>query len=193
MRDEAIVTTLILGCLLNLLLTAPVQAQIRKLNGGLEAQIASIGRDKSFHSLTVSMTLANKGNNTIYLLLFAGYNSPKATDSTGAAFAYRSSSGAPICTLSEPWCIGVPNVIQTLTPPLQNWLELDPDTSPIALNFQLYSNQESHGHLASFSCTFAYRVVADTGRDETLTERQKRDGIQTMNLSVPPMPVAEEP
>lgn len=71
-------------------------------------------------------------------------------------------------------------------------MELDPDTSPATLNFNLNSNQESHGPLASFSCTFAYRVVSDPMRDDTLTDKQKRQQIHLMNFSSPLTHVTQE-
>jgi hypothetical protein len=171
------------------------QSQAIHLNGGIQAQLVSVGRDKTFHYLTVSMTLANTGKNTIYLLLLPGVPStgPKAQDNAGSTFVYRSASGIAICpSYDTTWCIGVPTVIQGGTPPLQSWMELDPNTSPVTLNFQLSTNQDSQGPLASFSCTFASRVVSDPRREDTLTEKQKRDRIHLMNLSFPPTPVTQE-
>jgi hypothetical protein len=50
-------------------LPAQAQSQSIHLNEGLQAQIVSVGRDRTFHNLTLAMTLTNKGKNTIYLLL----------------------------------------------------------------------------------------------------------------------------
>ena len=170
-----------------------VQSAPINLNGGLQAQVLSVGRDKTLHHLTASMTLQNKGKNTIYLLLLFGPGNPSADDNTGAGFNYQGSSGVPVCPAfgSIPSCIGVPDIIRGQTPPLQSWMEIDPDTSA-ALNFQLYTGQESHGPLASFSCTFAYRVVSDPVRDDTLTEEQKRQRIHVMNLSFPSTTISQE-
>jgi hypothetical protein len=183
--------------LFSFMLTVPTFGQRPPihLNAGLQAQLVSAGRDKTFHYLTVSMTLANTGKNTIYLLFLPGSSSSgsKAQDNAGSTFYYQSASGIAICRNTDtPTCIGVPAVIQGVTPPLQSWMELDPNTSPITLNFQLYTLQESHGPLASFSCTLAARVVSDPSRDDTLTEKQKRDRIHLMNLSFPPTPVTQQ-
>jgi hypothetical protein len=193
MRYTAVAATMLVCSLVQVL---PTRAQTKsiKLNGGLEAQVASIGRDKTFHELTVSITLANRGKNTIYLLLLPGVPStgPKAQDA-GITFFYMGSSGVAICgSSSTAACIGIPRIVDTETPPLQSWTELDPDTSAVTVNFQLGTSHESHGHLASFSCAFAYRAVSDPKMDDTLTETQKRERIQTMNLSLPPTPVVQE-
>jgi hypothetical protein len=179
MQHKSIVTVLLASLSLIRALPTQAQSQPEKFNGGLEAQIVSVGRDKTFHRLTVSITLMNKGKNTIYVLLLPYDSPPKAVDNTGAAFAWPSASGVPSCLAHDSQCIGVPNIIQYYTPPLQSWMELDPDTSPATLNFQLSDNDESHGLLASFSCVFAYRVVRDPRRDDMLTERQKREGHST--------------
>jgi hypothetical protein len=192
MRHKAV--GMMMSTVFSLILVLPTQAQTeaRKLNGGLQAQIVSVGRDKTFSELTVSMTLANTGKTTIYLLLLPGAPStgPKAT-SGGVTFFYESASGVAICpSFDAATCIGVPNMMGA--PPLQIWTELDPETSPITVNFHLHG-WESHSHLASFSGTFAYRVVSNPGIDGTLTETQKRKQIQTMNLSFPPTQVVDEP
>jgi hypothetical protein len=51
---------------------------------------------------------------------------------------------------------------------------------------------ESHGPLVSFACTFAYRVVTDARRDDTLTETEKRERIHLMNLSFPPTAITQQ-
>lgn len=160
------------------------QSQPLMLNGGLQGQILSIGRDRTFRNLTVATTLTNRGKNIIYLLLLSGpHNQITAQDNAGAAFVYQSSSGGvPVCpSFDMPTCIGVPNIVQGETPPLQAWLRIDPDTSPVMLDFHLFAvTQESHGPLASFACTFAYRQVSDPGQDRILPERIKRQLINIM-------------
>ncbi len=185
-----------LTALLSLTKASKTQAQGQpiNLNGGLQAQVVSAGRDKTFKNLTASMTLTNKGKNTVYVLLLTGSGYPKAIDNTGTTFLYGSVGGIPVCPSTvEPQCIGVPDVING-TPPLQNWLELDPGTSPATLNFQLFIPYayESHGSLASLSCTLAYRTVSDPTRDDALTDKQKRQQIHLMNLSFPMTPVFQQ-
>jgi hypothetical protein len=188
------VATLLAAFLFMQALPTQAQSPPKKFNGGLQAQIVSVGRDKTFNHLTVSITLANQGKNTIYLLLVRGTGTPKAVDNMGADFGYESSSGIAVCPLFEatPWCIGKPDIKNGQTPPLQAWTALDPDTSPITLNFALFVNRESHGHLASFSCTLASRVVSDPARDDTLTDSERREHIHMINISLPPTPVNQE-
>lgn len=196
MSGKTIVTLLSLLPLLLRPSSTHAQSDIINLNAGLQAQVLAVGRDKTFHYLTVSMILVSKGPNTIYLMLLESSGSPSAVDNAGATFSFESVSGVPICPVKNdtPTCIGVPNIIQDKTPPLQNWMELDPNTSPVTLNVTLFipTAQESHGRLVSFSCTFASRVVSDPRQDDTLSETQKRRTIHVINLSFPPMPVTQE-
>jgi hypothetical protein len=69
MHYNAVVARLLAS--LPLMCTFPAQAGSPPINvgGGLQARVVSIGRDKTFRNLTVTMTLENKGNNIIYLLL----------------------------------------------------------------------------------------------------------------------------
>lgn len=156
------------------------------VGGGLQARVVSIGRDKSFRNLTVTMTLENKGKDVIYLLLIPeGYRSPRAVDNTGVDFRYVNGSGIAACEYSvTSQCIGVPDVVPNITPPLQAWTELDPGDGPVTLNFDLTStSQESHGPMASFSSLVAYRLVSDPSRDNDLSDKEKRQQIHTRNLS----------
>lgn len=173
------------------------QAQPIKLaSGGLiQPQVLSIGRDKTFRNLTVTMTIENKGKNTIYVLLIpADFMSPKAVDNTGANFRFVSGSGIAICPDSVTRrCIGEP-VNPSITPPLQSWTELDPD-NPITLNFALTTttSEESHGPLVSFSSLLAYRVVSDPVQDDLLSDTQKRQQIHTRSFGTPMTHVTQQP
>jgi hypothetical protein len=164
--------------------SAQAQNQPINIDGGLQERVVSIGRDKTFRNLTVTMTLENKGKNTFYLLLLHGHGYPSAVDNAGASFWYQSGGGiAPCPSLSMLSCIGVPDV-NAETPPLQAWTELDPGDPPITLTFALSAYpSESHGAMASFSCILAYRLVNDPKRDADLTEKEKRQKIQTKNIS----------
>jgi hypothetical protein len=157
-----------------------------KLNAGLEAQIASLGRVKTGNYVTVALTIVNKGSSTIHMMLVG--SPPAAVDNTGTQYTYNNSSGISRCS---NWnvidqCIGVPNVTG-LTLSLQAYTQLDPG-SQLTANFELFGH-ESDGPLASFAATIAYRLVGDPLRDDTLTEAQKRKQIRVMNLSFPPSPL----
>src|SRR5215469_4757308 len=94
---------------LSLAFTSPAGAQTQpiNLNAGLQAQVLLVGRDKNFSSLTLSMTLINKGKNTVYLLFLRASGDPHAVDNTGASFYYQDSSGVPVCpSQNTPECIG---------------------------------------------------------------------------------------
>ena len=77
-------------------------------------------------------------------------------------------------------CIGVPDVVPNITPPLQAWTELDPGDGPVTLTFDLTpTTQESLGPLASFVSILAYRLVTDPRRDGDLSDKEKRQQIHT--------------
>src|ERR1700730_988651 len=109
MHYNAVVARLLAS--LPLMCTFPAQAGSPPINvgGGLQARVVSIGRDKTWN-LTVTLTLENKGNNIIYLLLIPeGYRSPRAVDNTGVDFRNVSGSGMAVCQDSvTSRCIGVP-------------------------------------------------------------------------------------
>ena len=71
-----------------LLLTAVTVAQEQsvKLNGGLVAEILSLGRSADQQFLTISMRIANKGKDTAYLMLVG---KEIATDNKGGVFDWR--------------------------------------------------------------------------------------------------------
>jgi hypothetical protein len=187
MHYNAVVARLLAS--LPLMCTFPAQAGSPPINvgGGLQARVVSIGRDKTWN-LTVTMTLENKGNNIIYLLLIPeGYRSPRAVDNTGVDFRNVSGSGMAVCQDSvTSRCIGVPDVVPNITPPLQAWTELDPGDGPVTLTFDLTpTTQESLGPLASFASILAYRLVTDPRRDGDLSDKEKRQQIHTRIMMFP--------
>jgi hypothetical protein len=183
MHYNAVVARLLAS--LPLMCTFPAQAGSPPINVGgvLQARVVSIGRDKTYRNLTVTMTLENKGNNIIYLLLIppVGYRSPRAVDNTGVDFRYVSGSGMAVCQDSvTSRCIGVPDVVPNITPPLQAWTELDPGDGPVTLTFDLTATtQESHGPMGLFASILAYRLVTDPRRDGDLSDKEKRQQIHT--------------
>jgi len=168
--------------------TAGAAPQTIDLNAGLQGRIISIGRSPSNpRYVSVSLSLANTGKNTFYLLL-TGDSTSVGVDNTGGSYAYTQISGIARCPASSVRvCIGVPAVTQGSTPRLEEWTELDPNTSPITVNFQLITLNNDPGPLLSLSGTLAYRTVANPMEDDTLSDAQKRG----LNFSFPPMPVAQ--
>ncbi len=180
------VILLIFGLLLGSL--ARSQSHTVKLNGGLEAEVLSIGRSSDHQNLTISMRLSNKGKSTAYVLM-VGF--PMITDNTGAAFdgVNGSVSGVARCTAHINYCAGIPEVHERYTVPLRSYTEIDPGVG-IVLNMSFHS-ASSKGPLISFSVDLAYRLTNDVLRDETLPDADKYKQIHMMTLSIPPMQVTE--
>ena len=163
---------------------AKADSDVIKLNGGLEARIASVGRDRSGNYVTVTFTLTNNGPNTVYLALMGP--PPRAVDNAGANYQYSGGSGLPKCAVWNliEQCIGIPNPTGS-TIPLQGYAELDPGVS-ITPNFELFSSRNGTGTTISFAATVAYRVVRDAMDDAARSEDARRQQIRTMVLSFPP-------
>ncbi|HEV8413050.1 MAG TPA: hypothetical protein VGQ49_05620 [Bryobacteraceae bacterium] len=164
------------------------QSRIVKLNGGLEAEILTLGRDTLGYNLTTSLRISNKGKSTAYLLLIGN---PVATDNTGGVFNNVDNlSGIASCrNVDYGLCIGAPKVVEGLTVPLQGYTQIDPDVE-ITINLRL-NGSGSKGPLVSLSANVAYRLVSDSLKDETLSDLDKRKQLKLMSLSFPATSVTE--
>ena len=165
------------------------EAPTLKLNGGLEAQLISIGRNKEHNTVTIAAMIKNNGINTAYLMLAGA--PPMATDNTGTKYSSRSFGGVTACpSLDNGYtelCIGVTKTQENITPPLQSFTQIDPKTE-LMVNFELVGNS-GNGPLMTFAATFMSRFVSDPVKDSTLSEKEKRQQIHLMNLSFTPAPV----
>jgi hypothetical protein len=170
-----------------------------KLNGGLEAEVISIGRSKDHRSLTISVLLSNKGKNAAYLLL-AG--TPIVNDNTGTTFNLLDQvGGLAYCPKSANtrWtpstCVGLGGDTGPTTP-IQGFTQLDPNPDPnagITINFyfRIIGGGESTGPMVSLSADILCRFVTDPVKDATLTDKEQYRQFRLMTLSVPAVPVTD--
>jgi hypothetical protein len=173
--------------------TAFAQTRTVKLNGGLEAEILSLGRSKEHDRLTVHIRIRNLGKNTAELLLVR--NPLVATDNTGGAFDRPETvSGIAVCN-NGGWpsaaCLGIPRA-SDYTVPLQGLTQLDPNPDPgagITVNLLLAGHGD--GPLVSFSANVFFRLVADPIKNATLTDAEQYRQFRLMSLSFPSMPVTD--
>lgn len=173
--------------------SAPTYAegQLIKLNGGLEAEILALGRDKSRQHVTVSLKLSNAGQNIAFLALSFD-PAPVANSNTGGHYviSMQSVSGIAKCgNVPAAECMGSGAPIHAL--PFQSWTELDPGTNTV-INMVLFGGGNT-GPLMSFSASVLYRLESDTVKDDTLSESQKRQQVRSMSLSFGPTLVVDEP
>jgi hypothetical protein len=162
-----------------------------KLNGGLEAEVLSLGRSADHQFVTISMRISNTGKNTAHLLLVG---KEAATDNKGGVYNWRYSiSGLAECgsNNSQPMvCAGIPRVTND-TVPSQGYTQIDPDKN-IVVNFRLRgdSGAASDGSTISFSANVAYRV-SDPVKDDAMSEADKQKQVRMMTLSFPPRVVTD--
>lgn len=172
---------------------AIAQQSTVKLNGGLEAEIVSLGRSDDHQYLTISMRIANKGRDTAYLLLIG---KEAAIDNKGTVFNWRYSlSGIADCGInnSQPsGCAGIPRPNNDTMSP-QGYTEIDPDRE-IVVNFRLRGDggAAGNGSTVSFSATLAARFVSDPAKDAALSDAEKLKQVRLMTLSFPPRAVPDK-
>lgn len=150
------------------------------LNGGMEAQIDSIGRNEEGDHVAISLILSNNGKNTFYI---ACIGPTSAQDNAGGDYTCQQITGI----YSDGFFFQFQN---DQPKKLQQFTQMDPGTS-ITLNFKM-EGKKSKGNVMSFSTLFATRIVSDPIKDETLSTDDKIKGVRTMNVSFPSMPVTEK-
>ena len=178
-----------------LLFASSLSAQTHtvKLNGGLEAELLTLGRSENHKYLTLSMRMTNKGKNVAYLLLVG---SPVATDNIGEVFNRVDTVGGiaycdPYGGRRQSQCWGVPGKID-ITVPFQTWTRIDPDPDiKVIINMRLSAFHESQGPLISLSAYLAYRLVSDPLQDAATSDSDKAKQVNAMTLSVPAMSVTD--
>jgi len=165
-----------------------------RFNGGLEAELLSVGRSKDHRAVTIHCRIRNLGKSTAELLLIR--SSVVATDNTGGAFAdLNEVSGIAICNNGgavPSMCLGFPEKNNSLLVALQGFTQIDPDTEPgggITMNMRLFGGGE--GPLVSFSANVFFRFIADPVKDAALADADRYRQFRIMSLSFPPMPVTD--
>lgn len=172
---------------------AQAQSNVVKLNGGLEAEILSIGRSADHEIITLSLLISNKGKDTANVMLVG---KEAVTDNKGGVFNWRYSlAGISDCGYNNDqplYCAGLPQPTRD-TPPLRAYTQIDPDRE-ITVSFRLRADggRASDGPLVSFSARLAYRMVADPLKDANLTEMEKLKQVRLMTLSFRPRTLVED-
>ena len=167
----------------------PEPAARKKFNAGIEGEISSFERDVDGRHISATITLYNKGSDSVHLML-AG---PRPTAAGGGDTAnLNNSSGITVCPslLDQmlPACMGKARNYKGAD--LEQFTIIEPGRD-ISFNFEFVSNKGIRVPMLSLASTFIYRTSASSDRDSTLTEAEKRAELRTMNISFPPTPVRE--
>jgi hypothetical protein len=167
-----------------------------ELNGGLQAQIMSIGmntRNALHPTLTMSIKITNTGKSTAFLLLFG---EPSMIDDAGGLFEIRSVSGVAYCPgpQSNPpstrLCVGIPRVVDGVVFSPHAYTQIDPDRSITATFFGIGTSNT--GTNLIFSEDIAYRLVNDPTKDADLSDAGKLKQLQFGTLSFPPTAIIQK-
>lgn len=167
------------------------------LNGGLKAQLLSVGRDAVGGAgrpvITAAVTISNPGKDYAFLMF---YDIPSAIDDAGVKFTgWRDDgiSGVGWCrTGPSERCLGIGNPNAAF--PFQSYTVIDPGNS-VTAHFRLTTDAAaSRGKSISLAAKYGYRIVkqADMDNDADVSDTQKLRQVRTGNLSFPPAPVTEK-
>lgn len=167
-------------------------SKIVKLNGGLEAQVLSVGRSKDRSHLTVQLHLRNTGKAAAELLLLTP--DVGATDNMGGVYRGETVKGVATCNQGATYgiasrCLGIPDDGVKIA--LQAFTRLDPNPDPSAginVNFSLVG--EGQGPYVSFSANMFFRFT-DPDRDATKTDQEIYKQFRLVTLSCPSQLVIE--
>lgn len=164
-----------------------------ELNGGLEAQMLSLGRSGNGHrpDLNSAIKITNAGKNTAFIMF---YGEPSAIDDAGVKFdRFKSLSGVAYCTTNPSGlCVGLPRLDEHNLFPLRGYTEIDPGKS-VTLHLTLSTNAfDSKGDQISVTAQMAYRLVADMDKDAQLTDAQQFKTVRIGTLSFDPAPFSPE-
>lgn len=194
----SLLRAILLALWLPLAASAPAGAQQPpaaplKLTAGLEASVTIAARQKSGSYISIALQLENKGKATVAIALVGPV--PVAVDNAGSSYMMTAFSGAtscrelavhylPMCLLGEE-ISGYRDPIR-----LQAMTHIDPGTA-VTLTFQL-SGRQTTGTLVSFASVFAYRIITDPLKDETLSDAERRRQLRTLSVSFPMFPITQE-
>ena len=167
------------------------------LNGGLKAQLLSVGRDPVGFAgrpvITAAVTISNPGKDYAFLMF---YDLASAIDDAGVKFTgerANSISGVAWCESGPPErCIGIPDLASAF--PFRSYTVIDPGNS-VTAHFRLTTDaRESRGKSISLAVKYGYRIVkqASMENDAEVSDTQKLKQVRTGNLSFPPAPVTEK-
>jgi hypothetical protein len=166
------------------------------LNGGLKAQLVSVGRDTGARPvINAVVKITNAGKDYAFLMF---YGSVSAIDEAGISFEPPSEAvtGVGYCnTVPAERCIGKPDMTLAFSP--QSYTLIEPGNS-VTAHFRLVASPGAAGKASrgnvSLSAQYGYRLVkaADMEKDADIGDAQKLRQVRTGNMSFPPAPVAEK-
>jgi hypothetical protein len=164
-----------------------------ELNGGLEAQMLSLGRSGNGHrpDINSAIKITNTGTSTAFIMF---YGEPSAIDNAGVKFdRFKSLSGVAYCsTIPAGLCVGLPRLNEQLLFPMRGYTEIDPGKA-VTLHLTIGTLAfDSKGDQISVTAQMAYRLVADMDKDAQLTEAQQFKTMRIGSLSFEPMTVTEK-
>jgi hypothetical protein len=182
---------ILVSCLL-LVAGAAAQAPTVDLNGGLQARIISLGRDRGV--LSVGVKITNPGKDYAFILLFG---EPSAFDDAGGRFGIvHAVTGVAYCPgpgTNPPTtrlCVGLPRVDNNLFP-LQGYTVIDPGKS-VNAHFS-FNGGGDKGERISLTVEMAYRFVkeADLAQDVDVPDQRKLKTLRFGTLSFDPTSPAQ--
>jgi len=157
------------------------------LNGGLQAQILTLGRNDAPHpALTATVKITNTGKDHAFLLLLG---LPSAVDDAGGRFDNVGAvTGIANCAVQSNLTRQCVKVDDAYFFPFQNYTEIDPGKS-ITVHFSMSSTMGSKGGKVSLSAEMAYRFVKepDLEKDPDVPDKQKARAVRFGNLSFEPV------
>jgi hypothetical protein len=165
------------------------------LNGGLRAQVLSVGRDSSGFRpvVTAAVKITNTGKDYVFLMF---YGTLSAIDDSGVKFdgdRGDAVAGVARCqTVPPERCIGIPDGSSAF--PLRSYTTIDPGRS-VTVHFKLMTpTPVSKGEHVSLAAEMGYRLVkeADLAKDADLSDAQKIKQVRSGNMSFEPLPVSEK-
>jgi hypothetical protein len=180
------------SCLL-LVAGAAAQAPTVELNGGLQARIISLGRDRG--TLSVGVKITNTGKDYAFILLFG---EPSAFDDAGGRFGIvHAVTGVAYCPgpqtnpPSTRLCVGLPRVDDHNLFPLHGYTEIDPGKS-VNAHFS-FNGGGDKGERISFTAEMAYRFVkeAELAQDADVPDQRKLKALRFGTLSFDPTSPAQ--
>ena len=186
---------LIASCLLLVATAAAQETPTVELNGGMQGQLLSLGRQG--YGLTAAVKIANKAQDHVFVLLFGA---PSAVDDAGVRFdVMQAINGVAFCrgpAINPPsprLCVGLPTVDDENLFPLQGYTEIEPGKSA-TVNTTLASTSMSKGERVSLSAEMAYRLVkeADLAKDCDVPDKQKLKALRFGSISFGPVAVKQK-
>jgi hypothetical protein len=161
---------------------AGLQSRVSDMNGGLRAQVFSLGVNTEGPRPVLSATvkITNTGQDHVFLFFMGA---PSAVDDNGVKFdRFLSLDGAAYCDVQPArLCAGIPTDQRAY--PLNGYTEIDPGKSITVIISLTTFTHISKGDHFSLAGEIGYRLVGDTSKDVELSDKQKLKQVHIGNFS----------